>query len=93
MTFEEQFKQLETIVTKLEAGELSLDESLAEYEQGIKTLRSCREILDKAELRIEELAPPNVGAGFTPARARSSPGAGGGKPLNYDGNNSEAEGS
>lgn len=55
MTFEEQFGQLEQILTKLERGDLSLDASLKEYEHGVKALRSCHELLAKAEKTIEEL--------------------------------------
>jgi exodeoxyribonuclease VII small subunit len=57
VTFEAQFKKLETILERLEEGDLSLDASLKEYEKGIKTLRSCHEILEGAERRIEELTP------------------------------------
>ena len=67
MSFEEEFQQLETILKRMEAGELSLDESLADYERGVKALRLCREILDQAEQRIEELGPP--GAPPDPASA------------------------
>ena len=42
---------------RLEGGELSLEQSLSEYEQGIGSLRRCREILDQAELKIKELSP------------------------------------
>ena len=60
-SFEECFEDLETIVNKLEAGELTLEESLAEYERGIKALRRCHEILAKAEKRIEMLIRDDEG--------------------------------
>ena len=57
MSFEDEFKKLEEILGRLEGGELSLEQSLSEYEQGIGSLRRCREILDQAELKIKELSP------------------------------------
>ena len=55
LTFEQAYEQLEKIVAKLEAGELSLDESMALFEEGIKLERLCGTKLDGAELRINEL--------------------------------------
>jgi exodeoxyribonuclease VII small subunit len=56
VSFEEQYRQLEEILGRLERGDLSLDESLVEYERGVAALRACRDVLGKAERRIEELA-------------------------------------
>ncbi len=56
-SFEQLFQELETTVEKLEAGNLTLDESLALYERGMLLARQCGEQLDQAELRIKELAP------------------------------------
>ncbi len=53
--FEEALKQLEEIVQKLEKGELSLEESLALYEQGIRLSRLCHAKLEEAEGKIEML--------------------------------------
>jgi len=53
--FEDRLKELEEILKKLERGELSLDESVAEYEKGLSALRSCRAVLASAERKIEEL--------------------------------------
>ena len=52
MKFEEASKRLNEIVRKLERGELSLDESLAAFEEGAKLIRLCNEMLDKAEQKI-----------------------------------------
>ncbi|MGE0711069.1 MAG: exodeoxyribonuclease VII small subunit [Planctomycetota bacterium] len=57
MSFEDEYRRLEEILGRLEAGELSLEDSLSEYEQGISALRRCRQILDQAELKIRELSP------------------------------------
>ncbi len=56
-SFEELFEELETTVQKLEEGNLTLDESLALYERGMQLAKQCGEQLDRAELRIKELAP------------------------------------
>ncbi len=56
-TFEELFEELEATVEKLEAGNLTLDESLALYERGMQLAKLCGERLDHAELRIRELSP------------------------------------
>lgn len=55
-TFEQSVLRLETIVTSLENGRLSLEESLEAYEEGLGLARSCLERLDHAELRVRQLA-------------------------------------
>ncbi len=55
LTFEEAYRKLEDIVRKLEAGGLSLEESIALYEEGMKLVRYCEELLEKAELRIRQI--------------------------------------
>ena len=52
-SFEQSLAELETIVAKLEGGQLGLAESLAEYEVGVKHLKSCYDQLSAAERRIE----------------------------------------
>ena len=54
-TFEETLKKLEEIVTYLESGKADLDTSLAKYEEGVRLLRECRSILNRAEQKIEVL--------------------------------------
>lgn len=56
-TFETLFRELEATVTKLEAGDLSLDESLALFQRGMELSKKCGALLDQAELRIKELVP------------------------------------
>ena len=56
-SFEQLYAELEATVQKLEAGNLTLDESLTLYEQGLQLARQCNTQLDEAELRITELAP------------------------------------
>ncbi|MDP9361633.1 MAG: exodeoxyribonuclease VII small subunit [Acidobacteriota bacterium] len=51
--FEKAFKELETIVQRLEAEELPLDESLRLFEQGISLSRFCHQRLEEVEKKIE----------------------------------------
>lgn len=53
--FEQALERLETIVEELEAGSLSLEESLARYEEGVRLSRRLTLSLDQAEKRIERL--------------------------------------
>ncbi|MCB1024684.1 MAG: exodeoxyribonuclease VII small subunit [Acidobacteria bacterium] len=54
-SFEDSLQKLETIVGQLEDGDLSLEESLKLFEDGIKLSRECQDRLSKAERRIEVL--------------------------------------
>lgn len=54
-SFEEALGALETLVEKLEKGELSLEESLKLYEEGIRLSRLCHGKLEEAEGKIEML--------------------------------------
>lgn len=56
MTFEEAQKELEQIVHRLETGEAPLDEALKLWERGEELYRFCKERLDAAEGKVEELA-------------------------------------
>jgi exodeoxyribonuclease VII small subunit len=47
--------ELEDIVEQLEAGELSLDKSLQQFERGVKLSRDCQTALDEAEQKVEVL--------------------------------------
>ena len=56
MTFEEKLAKLTEIVDKLEAGnELPLEDSLKLFEEGIGLVSSCRDMLENAEQRIENV--------------------------------------
>jgi exodeoxyribonuclease VII small subunit len=54
-TFEAALQKLETIVQRLEKGELALEESLGLYEEGIRLSRLCHAKLEEAEGKIELL--------------------------------------
>lgn len=53
--FEEALKKLEKIVSDLETGEMSLDESLSKYDEGIKLSKICSRQLEAAKSRVELL--------------------------------------
>ena len=53
--FEQQLASLEGLVNSLESGELSLEESLKSFEQGIKVARDCQAALKSAEQKVEIL--------------------------------------
>ncbi len=55
-TFEEQLKSLEAIVDSLEKGELPLEDSLAQFEKGVKLTRDCQKLLDNAEQKVAILS-------------------------------------
>lgn len=56
MTFEEKLAKLTEIVDKLEAGnELPLEDSLKLFEEGVGLVSSCREMLENAEQRVENV--------------------------------------
>ena len=54
-TFEDAVKQLESIVTRLEDGDIPLDETLSLFEQGVKLSRFCAKKLDEAQKKVEIL--------------------------------------
>lgn len=53
--FESSLSELETLVSKMEAGNLTLEESLAAFETGIKLTRECQAELSRAEQRVKKL--------------------------------------
>ena len=57
LSFEAAIERLETIVDELESGTLTLEESIARYEEGMKLSKQLTRTLDEAEKRIERLAP------------------------------------
>jgi exodeoxyribonuclease VII small subunit len=56
LSFEQALKKLTDIVTKIESGQISLEQSLSQYEEGMELIKRCREILEKAEKKIEEIS-------------------------------------
>jgi len=57
--FEKSLQNLEKVVSNMESGELGLEESLAQFEKGIKLARNCQDTLTNAEFRVEQLIEQN----------------------------------
>ena len=55
-SFEESLEELEKIVAELESGKLGLSDALARYEEGVKHLKGCQQLLERAERKIELLS-------------------------------------
>lgn len=55
LAFEEALDELEALVHKMESGELSLEDSLAAFERGVKLTRHCQAALKSAELKVKVL--------------------------------------
>lgn len=53
--FEASLTELESLVARMEAGDLTLEQSLAAFERGVRLTRMCQEALRSAELRIKAL--------------------------------------
>jgi exodeoxyribonuclease VII small subunit len=66
MSFERALKELETIVSRLERGDVELEESINIYERGEALREHCDRLLRQAESRVEKLV---VGADGTPRSA------------------------
>ena len=61
ISFEQALKELELIVRNLENGTSSLDDSLANFEDGIKLIRRCNFLLDNAEKKVKKLTRAETG--------------------------------
>ena len=55
LSFEDGYNRLEGVIRRLEEGELSLDESVALYEEGMKLAEHCGRQLDDAELKVTQI--------------------------------------
>ena len=60
-TFEQSLKALEDAVSRLEKGQLPLDEALGCFENGVKGASRCRELLRDVEARVEVLLKDSAG--------------------------------
>jgi len=66
-TFEESLKKLETIVSKLEHGDLTLEESLKLFEEGVTLSAACKQELEAAEGKVQLLVKQRDGGVKTEA--------------------------
>ncbi len=73
--FEEALGQLEALVSAMEEGELSLEESLQAFEKGVKLTRECQTALENAEQKVQTLLDDS----------------GTGEPLNFDDDEKDVE--
>jgi exodeoxyribonuclease VII small subunit len=62
LTFEEAFAQLEAAVAALQDGQMPLEQALHHYEEGMKLAQYCNDLLQKAELRVQQLRVNDEGA-------------------------------
>lgn len=65
LTYEQAIAQVEGIIERIEAGDVGLEESLTQYEQGMALLKRCRTILDRVDQRITELTGSDLPAKAT----------------------------
>ena len=81
--FEEALGELQQIVSALETGQVSLEQSLAQFERGVSLISHCKSLLDQAHQRVEivvsrqasgavETAPFDVSATFDAGQATTS---------------------
>jgi len=61
MTFELALNRLEEIVNQLESGEITLEKSIAAFEEGQKLVKFCLEKLNEAEAKVKKLSQDSEG--------------------------------
>ena len=64
--YEAQIQRLQQVVERLETGELPLAEALALYEEGVALAARCQQVLEAAELRVQQLFVSVDGVGVAP---------------------------
>jgi exodeoxyribonuclease VII small subunit len=57
-SFEEGMRELETILSDIERGEMGVEESIVRYERGAFLIQHCRGVLNKAQVQIEAMSKP-----------------------------------
>jgi exodeoxyribonuclease VII small subunit len=60
LTYEQAYAELEGIVAALESGEHTLEEAIAKYERGQTLAKYCANMLDKAELKVQQLVGDQI---------------------------------
>ena len=72
ISFEEALRELETIVTSLERGDVSLDDAIAAFERGTALKAHCQKRLEEARMKVEQIklpadsSPPAEASSFSP---------------------------
>jgi exodeoxyribonuclease VII small subunit len=62
LSYEEAYEKLEAAVTALQDGQMPLERALQYYEEGMKLANYCNELLQNAELRVQQLRMDDQGA-------------------------------
>ncbi len=60
--FEKSLAELEALVERMESGEMTLEESMKQFERGIQLTRNCQQQLKQAELKVQQLVQKNGNA-------------------------------
>ena len=74
-TFEEDMQSLEHIVNRMEQGELSLEDALGAFENGIKLIRNCEQTLRNAEQKVQILMSNDGQNSLQPFDSQNEPDA------------------
>lgn len=69
-SFDTSLSQLETLVQKIDSGELNLEDALAAFEKGIGLVRECQKSLDEAEQTVNRLVSDSQGLSLEPVDER-----------------------
>jgi len=64
--FEQALAELESLVERLESGELNLDQSLQQFKRGVELTRHCQGVLEQAQQIVEKLLDPDDEASAAP---------------------------
>jgi exodeoxyribonuclease VII small subunit len=72
--FEQAFRELESLVERLERGDLTLEDSLQAYERGLALHRACQQTLDGAQRKVEILTRKDGAADTGPFETDDRPG-------------------
>lgn len=67
LSFEQALQELEAVVSKLESGEVSLDDAIDAYSRGTALKAHCQARLEEARLKVEKIRVPEGGS--TPTQA------------------------
>lgn len=73
LSFESAMEQVESIIDRIERGEIGLEESLAAYEQGVKLIQHCRQIHKHAVQRVDDLTQRLMAGTESPPPAAPDP--------------------
>lgn len=60
LSFEQAVNELKEIVSKIENGDVPLQDSITQYEKGMELIQHCRTILQQAEKRIEKISQDQI---------------------------------